>query len=253
MRVALRLRPLLLPLAFVVAWELAGRLLSTALGPALPPPSGVLAEGWRVLASGDLAAHVARSLWRVLGGFLAAVAIGVPVGAGIALSSLFDDVVDPVVEFLRPIPPIAWIPLGILWFGIGDTQNMFIIFLGAFFPVVLNTIAGVRAVDRTLVWGALTLGGNRRQIVGEIVLPGALPMILTGCRIGLGVGWMALVAAELVAARSGLGFMIQSARYALVTERVILGMAVIGLLGLCMDRGMRWLEGRASPWASAGR
>jgi ABC-type nitrate/sulfonate/bicarbonate transport system permease component len=126
---------------------------------------------------------------------------------------------------------------------------MFIIFLGAFFPIVLNTIAGVRAVDPALVWAALTLGGNRRQIVMEIVLPGALPLILTGCRIGLGVGWMALVAAELVAARSGLGFMIQSARYALVTQRVILGMAVIGVLGLLMDRGMRWLERRAVPWS----
>jgi len=180
-----------------------------------------------------------------------AVSVGIPVGVGIGLSPLFEDIVDPLVEFLRPIPPIAWIPLGILWFGIGDTQNMFIIFLGAFFPVVLNTLSGARAVDRSLVWAALTLGGSRGQIIKEIVLPGALPLILTGCRIGLGVGWMALVAAELVAARSGLGFMIQSARYALATQRVILGMAVIGVLGLLMDRGMLWLERHAVPWVTS--
>jgi ABC-type nitrate/sulfonate/bicarbonate transport system permease component len=176
--------------------------------------------------------------------------VAIPLGVGIALWEWVEDTADPVVEFLRPIPPIAWIPLGILWFGIGDAQNMFIIFLGAFFPILLNTIAGVRRVDRTLVWGALTLGGRRAQIIREIVLPGALPLILTGLRIGLGVGWMALVAAELVAARSGLGFMIQSARYAFLTERVILGMAVIGLLGLAMDRAMRGVQQRLAPWAA---
>jgi len=161
--------------------------------------------GWRVLATGDLLVHIGASLVRVLGGFAIAALVAIPLGTGIALWEWIDDVADPVVEFLRPIPPIAWIPLGILWFGIGDAQNMFIIFLGAFFPILLNTVAGVRRVDRTLVWGALTLGGRRAQIIREIVLPGALPLILTGLRIGLGVGWMALVAAELVAARSGLG------------------------------------------------
>lgn len=246
-----RAKVLALPLAFVATWQLVSGMLAPTLAPVLPPPSRVLVDAWRVLASGDLFAHVLASLWRVLGGFLAAVIVGVPIGTGMALSPIFDDLVDPAVEFLRPIPPIAWIPLGILWFGIGNTQNMFIIFLGAFFPIVLNTITGVRSVDPTLIWGALTLGGRRAQIVREIVLPGALPLVLAGCRIGLGVGWMALVAAELVAARSGLGFMIQSARYAFVTERVILGMAIIGLLGLLMDRGMRWLEHRATPWAAA--
>jgi ABC-type nitrate/sulfonate/bicarbonate transport system permease component len=237
-----------LPLAFLAAWEIAARLVIPGAAAALPPPSQVLADGWRVLGSGDLFAHIGKSLWRVLGGCAAAALAGLPIGVGIGLSSLVEDAVDPVVEFLRPIPPIAWIPLGILWFGIGDVQNMFIIFLGAVFPIVLNTIAGVRGIDRTLVWGALTLGGGRRHIVREIVLPGALPLILTGLRIGLGVGWMALVAAELVAARSGLGFMIQSARYAALTERVIVGMVVIGLLGLLMDVAMRWVERRLTPW-----
>ena len=246
---------LLLPLAFVVVWEVASRNVGPGLAQLLPPPSSVLADGWRVLGSGDLFGHIGHSLWRVFGGCAAAAIVGLPLGVGIGLWEPFEDVVDPVVEFLRPIPPIAWIPLGILWFGIGDTQNMFIIFLGAVFPIVLNTIAGVRGIDRTLVWGGFTLGGRPSQIVREIILPGALPLILTGLRIGLGVGWMALVAAELVAARSGLGFMIQSGRYAALTERVILGMVVIGVLGLLMDYAMRWIERRLAPWhaAMAGR
>ena len=245
-----RVRPLLLPLGFVLAWQAVTGGLVPDLGQTLPPPSRVLAAGWRVLVSGDLLAHIGHSLVRVLGGFAMAALVAIPLGVGIALWEWVEDAADPVVEFLRPIPPIAWIPLGILWFGIGDAQNMFIIFLGAFFPILLNTIAGVRRVDRTLVWGALTLGGRRAQIIREIVLPGSLPLILAGLRIGLGVGWMALVAAELVAARSGLGFMIQSARYAFLTDRVILGMAVIGLLGLTMDRAMRSVQQRLAPWAA---
>jgi ABC-type nitrate/sulfonate/bicarbonate transport system permease component len=238
----------ILPLVALLAWEAVSRAMGESLAQTLPPPSRVLAAGWAALGSGELFVHIGHSLKRVLGGFAIAVAVGVPLGLGIALSPWFEDIAEPVVEFLRPIPPIAWIPLGILWFGIGDVQNMFIIFLGALFPIVLNTIAGARTVDRNLVWAALTLGGRPGQVVREIVLPGALPLALTGLRIGLSVGWMALVAAELVAARAGLGHMIQNARYSLITERVILGMVVIGVLGLLMDRGMRYLERRVTPW-----
>jgi ABC-type nitrate/sulfonate/bicarbonate transport system permease component len=137
---------------------------------------------------------------------------------------------------------MAWIPIAILWFGIGDTQNVFIIFLGAFFPIALNTVAGIRSVQRPLIWGALTLGGTQSQIARDIVLPGAMPMILTGLRIGLGTGWMALVAAELVAASSGLGYLIEDSRNLLFTERVLIGMILIGLLGYLMDRLMRALQ-----------
>jgi ABC-type nitrate/sulfonate/bicarbonate transport system permease component len=254
-RVSGRLDRFLLPVGFLVCWELVSgpvaAWVSPALAEVLPPPSRVLADGWAVLTSGDLLWHVAKSLSRVLGGVIVAASVAIPVGCFIGLSPLFEDLLDPVVEFFRPIPPPAWIPLGILWFGIGDAQNVFITSLGAFFPIVLNTIAAVRGVDRALVWGALTLGGAPRQVLREIVLPGALPLILTGLRIGLGVGWMALVAAEIMAARAGLGFMIQSARYALLTERVVLGMAVIGLLGVVLNRAMRALERRLVPWYGA--
>lgn len=244
---------LALPVLLLAMWEFISGWspLAHGLRQVLPPPSLVLQDTWGLLMTGELLRHIGRSVFRIVGGFAAAALVAIPIGLGIGLWSLVSDFVDPIVEFLRPIPPPAWIPLGILWFGIGDAQNIFILSLGAFFPIVLNTIAGVRGVDRTLVWGALTLGAGYRQIIREILIPGALPFIVTGLRIGLGVGWMALVAAELMAARSGLGFLIQSARYAFLTQRVLGGMVVIGLLGLAMDGGMRVLQRRLLKWHAA--
>ena len=247
-----RLRRLSLIAILFLAWQGVSGYVLPAVAPyavtLLPAPTAVLVAFGDLLRSGEIIAHVLQSLKRVLAAFTVAGLFGVCLGLAMGWWRLFGQLVDPVLEFLRPIPPMAWIPLGILWFGIGDTQNMFIIFLGALFPIVLNTIAGVQGVDRTLVWGALTLGGTRRQILWEIILPGALPLILTGLRIGLGVGWMALVAAELVAATSGLGYLIEDSRNLLFTERVLLGMVLIGLLGLLMDQLMRAAQRTLTPW-----
>jgi ABC-type nitrate/sulfonate/bicarbonate transport system permease component len=238
--------------ALLVAWQGTSSYVVPAVAPyavtLLPAPTAVVATFVDLLRSGAVVSHVLASLKRVLGAFTGAALFGVSLGVAMGWWRVVGQLVDPVVEFLRPIPPMAWIPLGILWFGIGDNQNMFIIFLGAFFPIVLNTIAGVRGVDRVLVWGALTLGGTHRQILREIIIPGALPLILTGLRIGLGVGWMALVAAEMVAASSGLGFLIEDSRSLLFTERVLVGMILIGLLGLLMDQGMRVAQRALTPW-----
>jgi len=219
----------------------------------LPPPSMVLEQAVKLILNGQLFVHILKSMQRVVIAFLVASALAIPLGVAIGWWKRCEDMVDPVMEILRPIPPLAWIPLGILWFGIGDTQNIFIIFLGIFFPVLVNTVSGVKAVDKNLIWAAQTLGANQRQIFREIVIPGSLPFILTGLRVGLGVGWMCLVAAELVASTQGLGFMIQDARYLLLTERVILGMLVIGLLGYAMDRGMRYLQWLLLPWYVTSR
>jgi ABC-type nitrate/sulfonate/bicarbonate transport system permease component len=241
---------LLLPLLIILSWELASSYSpwSAKLMPILSAPSSIALDVWKLSLSGDLVVHIASSLIRVLGGFAAAVLLAVPIGVLIGVYSLAEDLLDPVLEFLRPIPPPAWIPLGILWFGIGNTQNMFIICLGAFFPIALNTIAGVRASDPLLTAAALTLGASNRQIVTQIVLPASFPSIVTGIRVGLGMGWMALVAAELVAGRSGLGFLIQSSRYSFLTERIFVGMIVIGLLGLMMDMGMKAIQRRMIRW-----
>jgi NitT/TauT family transport system permease protein/taurine transport system permease protein len=247
-----RLRRTGAALGLLVVWQVVSAVVLPRLAPSaatlMPPPLGVATAFIDLARSGDLALHIVASLRRVVAAFAMAAAAGVALGVAIGWWRRFGELVDPLVELVRPIPPLAWIPLAIIWFGIGDTQNMFIIFLGAFFPVVVNTIEGVRGVDRPLVWAALTLGGTRVQILSEIVLPGALPLILTGLRIGLGVGWMALVAAELVAASSGLGFLIEDSRNLLFTERVLLGMLLIGLLGFAMDRLMRRLERRLTPW-----
>ena len=155
---------------------------------------------------------------------------------------------------LRPIPPIAWIPLSILWFGIGDTQNQFIIFLGIFFPILINTITGVKGIESNLIRAARCLGAGEFAVIRRVVWRAALPQILTGIRVGLGVGWMALVAAELVGANSGLGFLINDACTVLRTDIVIVGMATIGLVGLILDRIIRVVARRFLPWwGAAGR
>jgi ABC-type nitrate/sulfonate/bicarbonate transport system permease component len=160
----------------------------------------------------------------------------------------FRDAVDPLIEFIRPIPPLAWIPLSILWFGIGDLQIVYIIFLAAFFPVVLNSMAGARDVDMYLVRAGLSLGARPGELFRTVVLPAALPQIFTGIRIGLGIGWMALVAGELVAAPSGLGYMINNARTLFRSDYILLGMVLIGVLGLVLDFLMRHAMRLAMPW-----
>jgi ABC-type nitrate/sulfonate/bicarbonate transport system permease component len=234
------------PIVLLAAWEYISGFspLAAGLKQALPPPSAVAVAAWQTISNGDLGSDVGISVFRLVSGFLIAGAVAIPIGFAIGLSPVFDDFADPIVELLRPIPPPAWIPLGILWFGIGNAQNIFILALGVFFPTVLNTIAGVRNVDRTLSWAVLTLGGNYRDVIREIVVPAATPLIITGLRIGLGVGWGALIAAELLAARSGLGYLIQSSRYAFDTPRMLTGMVAIGIIGFLMDACMRFVERR---------
>ncbi len=215
----------------------------------LPPPSAVIAALGPLVQSGTIQADIAASLMRIVIGFALATVVGVTLGSTMGFWPLVGCLLDPLVEFLRPIPPMAWIPLALLWFGISDAQNVFIIFMGAVYPIALNSYAGVRDVDRNLIWAAQTLGGNRAQNpFWEIVLPGALPVILTGLRIGLGVGWMGLVAAELVGASSGLAYLIEDARSLLFTERVLLGMALIGVLGFGMDQAMRLVQRKVVPF-----
>src|SRR5260370_4256921 len=165
----------------------------------------------------------------------------VPLGIAMGWWKRVEAQVDPIAEMLRPVPPLAWIPLSILWFGIGDTQNEYIIFLAAFFPVVLNSMAGARDVDTYLVRAGLSLGARRRDLFLTVVLPASLPNIFTGLRVGLGIGWMALVAGELVAAPTGLGYMINNARTLFRSDYILLGMVLIGLLGLLLDFLMRRL------------
>lgn len=214
----------------------------------LPPPTAVVAAAWELIGTGELMRHLLDSLKREMVAFgwsLSAIPLGIAIGWWKAVERQM----DPIVELLRPVPPLAWIPLSILWFGVGDTQNEFIIFLGIFFPILLNTVSGVRGIEPNLARAARCLGAGEASLLWRIVLRAALPQIVTGIRIGLGVGWMALVAAELVGASSGLGFLINDARTVLRTDVIIVGMVTIGLVGLLLDRSIRLLAGYALPWS----
>ncbi len=244
----------LFPLLAVVMWQAAS---AAGLLPAgkLPSPLEIIAALQDLTVHGlpqgsRLLFHCLYSLQRVGLGFVLALVAAIPLGIICGSSRLLRDMLTPVIETLRPIPPLAWIPLAILWFGIGLRSAAFIIFLGCFFPILLSTMSGVLSVDPVLVSAAKTLGATRRQIFYKVLLPGATPSIFTGLRIGLGIGWMTLVAAEFTGVKSGygLGYMIMTARDIQRPDLVIAGMAVIGLTGFLLDAVLRWFETRALRW-----
>ena len=203
---------------------------------------------WQWLLAGGLFSDVASSLLRVSVGFLLACGLGIAVGVLLSISPFLSRQVTAIIELLRPIPPIAWIPLGILWFGIGDGAAFFIVCLGGFFPIFTNTYLGITSVKMMHINSARCLGAGRWLIVTDILLPAALPSIFAGLRTSIGVAWMSLIAAELVGAQSGLGYMIQLNRILLNTENVIGGMIMIGLVGLLMNRAIIAVEQKLIPW-----
>ena len=250
-RVLSRVGDFWLLVLFIAVWQtvsVLGVRFNPQLDVMLPPPTAVFSAAMDLIERGVLHTHVLASLSRVLTAVGTATLIGVPLGLAMGWSPKFRKAVDPLIEFIRPIPPLAWIPLSILWFGIGDTQIVYIIFLAAFFPIVLNSMAGARDVEPYLVRAGLSLGARPGELFFPVVLPGALPNIFTGMRIGLGIGWMALVAGELVAAPSGLGFMINNARTVFRSDYILLGMVLIGVLGLVLDFLMRKAALLVMPW-----
>ena len=236
-----------LAFGLVLLWEAASRvgLININLFPA---PSSVLAAIVHLAQLGVLWSDIQASVIRVTMGFLIASAISMTIAVVLARSDRLVVYFMPIVELLRPISVIAWIPLAILWFGLGDKPAWFIIFLGAFFPIFTNTYVGMRSVEAIHLQAAECLGAGRWLFVREVLIPSALPFILTGMRIGLGVGWMCVIAAEMIAAQSGLGYMIQLARVLIETERVIGGMVVIGVVGFTMNYLMLRLEHKLTPW-----
>lgn len=235
-----------------IGWALAGMCLFVAIWIAasyhlnsvvlLPEPAAVLAGFMDLVRDGSLASDVAASLKRVIGGFCIATAVAVPLALLMAYIRQLDLLLSPLISFLRPIPPIAWIPIAILWFGIGDPPSYFITSLAAFFPIFINSYAGGKAVQPQHLHAAKSLGAGPKALFFRVYLPSAMPMIATGLRIGLGQSWMAVVTAELIAAHSGLGYMIQANRLALETSLVLVGMCVIGLLGALMASGLLIIE-----------
>jgi NitT/TauT family transport system permease protein len=229
----------------VVVWTGLAHLLGNPT--LLPDPLVVAATLGRLVATGTLFVHSGTSLGRVFLSWLLAAAVAVPLGITMGRSEPVERFIRPVVELFRPISPIAWIPLAVLWFGIGLPGKVFIIFIGSFFPVLLNTVAGIKGVPPILITAARTFGCSPLQLTTRVCVPAALPTIATGLRISFGTAWMTIISAEMVAAKSGLGYMIIDGMEILRSDVVIVGMIVIGLLGFGFDtvfRGLeRWLEG----------
>lgn len=239
-------------LALLAAWTAAASL--QLVSPVfLPSPAAVWAKFVVVARDGfvdaTLLQHTLASLWRVFAALIAAILVGVPVGLAIGISRIGRGVFDPLLEFLRPIPPLAYLPLIIIWFGIGEPSKILVIAIAMLAPVALSTAAGVRGVSRERVDAARSLGATRAQVIRHVILPSALPSILTGLRIALGAGWSTLVAAELVAATRGLGFMIQSAAQFLVTDVVVMGILVIAIIAFALEFVIRRIERVLVPWA----
>jgi NitT/TauT family transport system permease protein/sulfonate transport system permease protein len=237
---------------FLGIWELLGSigLINAVL---LPSPTTLFWAAGDLLRSGTLLRHVGASIERVLVGFALAAVVGLAFGVVLGWFRTLSDFIKPLVEALRPIPPIAWTPLAILWFGIGNAPSYFLVFVGAVFPVFVSTFSAVRNIERTQINAALCLGATPTMLIKDILIPGALPVIFPGLRIALGVGWMCVVAAELIAAQSGLGYMIQQSRLLLQTQFVVTGMIVIGIIGFGMNSVMSMIERKLVPWQQSAR
>ena len=238
-------------LIVLVGWWLAAA--SQKATELLPPPQDVIAEFGRTLSDGSLLEHIWASLRRVLIGFLLGVGVAVPAGFLMGWYVLARGLVEPWVQFLRTIPPLALIPLVVLFLGIGENAKISLIFLAAFLATVVATYQGVRNVDATLINAARVLGANDRTMFLRVVVPASFPFILTGARIGLGNAWATLVAAELVAANSGLGYSMQVASQYFNVPYIFVGIIMIGVLGFAMDRGLLLLESRLTAWQERRR
>jgi NitT/TauT family transport system permease protein len=248
----------LLPVALVALWQLAGKDGSLA-GGALPTPDRVW-KAWQTWAFGTpgpmtLSPYVGTwseavlfSVERVAKGFGLAIVLGVPLGLIIGWSKLASALVDPTIQWLRPVPITSWLPISIAVFGISDFGAVFLITIGAFYPIVINTTQGARDVDRNWIRAALMMGAGRLDILRRVVLPAALPSIFTGLRIGLGIGWTAVIVSEMVAVKSGLGYVLWDAYYVGRMDIVIADMVSIGLFGFLSDWAIVRLEFWALRW-----
>jgi len=215
----------------------------------LPSPAVVLSALIDLARDHELFRHAFISLGRLILSLGLATLLAVPLGIAMGLNRSLDAIVDPVIELLRPISGIAWIPLALFLFGIGNVLPVFIMTYAAFFPILLGTIGGVRAVDERLVDAARTMGVRRATIVRTVVVPAAIPALLVALRLGFATGWTAVVAAELIGAPSGLGYAIEWFRELLMTPQVMVFIAMIGVLGFVTDGLLRALSRHLTPWA----
>jgi ABC-type nitrate/sulfonate/bicarbonate transport system permease component len=214
-----------------------------------PPPQEIfstLAEGF---ADGSLFSAISASLGRVLIGYSLGCSTAIVLGVLMGWFRTFEYLADPLVEAVRPIPPLAYIPLVIIWVGIDERSRILVIFLASFLTCIVSTITGIKQVPRVFIEAAQTLGASQTRLFVTIAIPAALPYIFAGLRVALAASWTTLVAAELVAAQDGLGWLLQNGRRFLRTDLVMAGVVIIGVLAFTMDRGLRYLQRRLTRWA----
>lgn len=238
---------LAVPITIIILWSFL-TFLGFVPSYILPTPYEVLTSFFGLIISGELFIDMLSTIIRVTTGFIIASAIAIPIGIGIGWSKEIEALLNSVIQILRPIPPLAWIPFALLWFGLGLKSEVFIIFIGAFFPILLNTIDGVKGVEKVFIEVAYTLGADQRQVLSNVVVPASLPGIFTGLRIGIGIGFMCTVAAEMIAAKSGLGYLIMKAMRLIDTGDVIVGMLTIGVIGFVIDYLFKKAEDRYILW-----
>ncbi len=218
----------------------------------IPSPGAIATKFFDVLENGftgtPFVEHVLISTARVFGAFILACIVGIPLGLAMGMSPTIRGIFDPPIEFYRPIPPLAYLPLMIIWFGIGELSKVLLIFLSVFAPMALGARSGVKSAAIEQIHAAYSFGASRWQVIRYVILPSALPEILTSMRIGIGFGWTTLVAAEMVAATKGIGYMVLTASQFLQTSTVIMGIIVIAVVAYSFDLLMRYLERKLVPW-----
>lgn len=239
--------PWIVPVGLIIVWQFFSQvgLLPTRI---LPAPTQIVEAAIRLTLSGELFRNVSISLYRALVGFLIGGSIGLFLGVLNGLSRPAEHLLDSSLQMIRNIPHLALIPLVILWFGIGDPARIFLVTLGVFFPIYINTFAGIRSIDPNLLEMGRVYGLGRRDLFWQIVLPGALPSLLVGLRYALGLMWLTLIVAETIAANSGIGYMAMNAREFMQTDVVVLSILLYALLGKLADSIVRALEHWWLPW-----
>ena len=236
-----------LPILILLVWE--GAALAGQLKPyTMPEPKVIVTTTIQMLRSGELLQNIGVSIFLVLEGFFLALLVAFLIGLFVSLFPKFELFTDMVIQIIKPIPPIAWIPLAILWFGIGQNSKIYIIFIGAVFPVFINTVDGIKGIDKKYLELATVYEVPKIQLVRKILIPGALPSIMTGIRLGLGNAWVCVVAAEMIGATSGVGYMLANGRSLSRPDIVILGMLIVGIFGKLMDDFLRFLRKKLITW-----
>jgi taurine transport system permease protein len=238
-------------IALLVLWWLASQL--RWVPPLFLPTPEVVAQRLYESATGQLtdaplAEHFGWSMFRVFTAFIAACVTAIPVGVAMGVSRVLRGIFDPPIEFYRPLPPLAYLPLIVIWFGIDELSKVLLIYLACFAPLAMSARAGVRSVSQEQIHAAYSMGATKQQVIRHVVVPAAMPEILTAMRIAIGFGWTTLVAAEMVAANKGLGQMVLNASNFLRTDIVIMGIIVIGVVAYLFDLLMRYVERVAVPW-----